>query len=84
MLIDVKYNTCNPNIFTCKDAGSSNFWKGVIWAAGVVKMGYRWKLGKENKIRFWEDLWIGTSSLAIKYWSLYYIVNEQNKTVAGL
>jgi hypothetical protein len=60
MLIDVKYNTYNPNIFTCKDVGSSNFWKGdynfwkgVIWAAGVAKMGYRWKLGKENKIRFW-------------------------------
>jgi hypothetical protein len=76
MLLDAKYNTCNPNIFTCKDVGSSNFWMGVIWAAGVAKMGYRWKLGKGNKIHFWEDLWIGTSSLAIQYWSLYYIVNE--------
>jgi hypothetical protein len=39
-------------------------------------MGHRWKLGKGNKICFWEDLWIGTSSLAIQYWDLYYIVNE--------
>jgi hypothetical protein len=41
MLIDAKYNTCSPNIFTCKEVGSSIFWKGVIWAAGVAKMGYR-------------------------------------------
>jgi hypothetical protein len=32
----------------------------VLWAARVAKMGYRWKLGKGDKIRFWEDLWIGS------------------------
>jgi hypothetical protein len=36
--------------FACKEADFSNFWKGVIWAAGVARMGYRWKLGKGNKI----------------------------------
>jgi hypothetical protein len=46
MLIDAKYNTCSPNIFACREAGSSKFWKGVIWAAGVAKMGYRWKRGR--------------------------------------
>jgi hypothetical protein len=30
MLVEAKYNTCKPNIFACKEAGSSNFWKGVI------------------------------------------------------
>jgi hypothetical protein len=39
--VDYKYNTCNPNVFTCRDDGASNFWKGVLWAARVVKMGYR-------------------------------------------
>jgi hypothetical protein len=52
MLVDAKYNTYNPNIFACREAGSSNFWKGSIWAAGVARMGYRWKLGKGNKIQF--------------------------------
>jgi hypothetical protein len=40
-LVDFKYNTSNPNLFTCRESGSSNFWKGVLWAAKVEKMGYR-------------------------------------------
>jgi hypothetical protein len=44
-LIDFKYNTYSPNLFMCNDSGASNFWKGVLWAAKVVKMGYRWKFG---------------------------------------
>jgi hypothetical protein len=28
--IHFKYRTCEPNIFTCGDAGASNFWKGVM------------------------------------------------------
>jgi hypothetical protein len=52
LIVDAKYNTCNPNIFTCREAGSSKFWRGVIWVADVAKMGYRWRLGKGNKIRF--------------------------------
>jgi hypothetical protein len=27
-LIDFKYKTCEPNIFTCGDVGASNFWNG--------------------------------------------------------
>jgi hypothetical protein len=55
-----------------------------MWAAQVARMGFRWKVGKGNKIRFWEDVRIGSSSLAIQYWELYCIVNEQNKTIAEL
>jgi hypothetical protein len=36
-LIDFKYNTCSPNLFMCRDSGASNFWKGVLWVAKVVK-----------------------------------------------
>jgi hypothetical protein len=50
----------------------------------VVKMDYRWNVGSGSKVRFWEDCWIGSSSLAIQYWELYYIVNEQNKSIADL
>jgi hypothetical protein len=38
-------------------------------------------MGDGNKIRFWEDLWFGSCSLAIQYWSIYTIVNEQGKTI---
>jgi hypothetical protein len=50
----------------------------------VTKLGYRWRVGKGNNVRFWEDLWVGNSSLAILYWKLYCIVNEQNKSIADL
>jgi hypothetical protein len=56
----------------------------VLWAAKVAKMGYRWRLGNGCKVRFWEDVWIGNSSLAIQFWEVYNIVNEQNKFVADL
>jgi hypothetical protein len=47
-LIDYKYRTENPNIFTCLEIGASNFWKAVIWATKVAKMGYRWKVGNKK------------------------------------
>jgi hypothetical protein len=84
MLMDFKYNTKNPNLFTYRENGVSNFWKGVLWAARVAKMGYRWKLGSGTRIHFWEDVWIGTSSLAIQYWKIYCLVNEHNKSVDEL
>jgi hypothetical protein len=80
-VVDHKYNTASPNVFTCRDNGASNFWKGVLWAARVAKMGYRWRLGNERKVRFWEDVWDGNSSLSIQFWEVYIIVNEQNKIV---
>jgi hypothetical protein len=44
-------------------------------------MGFRWKVGNVKKIRFWKDLWFGNCSLAIQFWGVYYIVNEQGKTL---
>jgi hypothetical protein len=83
-LIDFKYRTASPNFLMCNDVGASNFWKGVMWAAQVARMGFRWKVGRGDKVRFWEDQWIGSSSLAIQYSELYCIVNEQNRTIAEL
>jgi hypothetical protein len=47
-------------------------------------MGYKWKVGSGKKIRLWEDMWLGSSSLAIQYWDLYCIVNEKSGTIAEL
>jgi hypothetical protein len=41
-------------------------------------------VGNDCKIRFWEDVWIGTSSLAIQYWELYCLINEHNRSIAEL
>jgi purine nucleoside permease len=48
-LIDFKYSIDKPNILTCGDVGASNFWKGVVWAARVARMSYRWKIGNGKK-----------------------------------
>jgi hypothetical protein len=38
-----------------------------MWAAEATKLGYRWKIGNGRKIKFWEDNWLGESSLAIQF-----------------
>jgi hypothetical protein len=81
-ILDFKYNTKDPNILQTR--GASPFFKGFMWAVQAAKMGYRWVIGNGEKVRFWEDNWLGTSSLAIQYWKLYRWVNEKNKSVASL
>ena len=66
-MIDFKYETDKPNIFCCPEVEVSPFWKGVLWAAKAAHMGYKWKVGDGKNIRFWEDQWVGTSSLAVQY-----------------
>jgi hypothetical protein len=83
-LIDFKYKTDRPNIFDTKDANCSHFFKGFMWAARAAKVGFRWKVGDGRKIKFWEDNWLGSSSLAIQFWDLYSIVNEKTSTIAEL
>jgi hypothetical protein len=83
-VIDFKYNTSKPNIFYTKDNKASQFFKSFMWAAKAAKMGYRWKVGDGRKIKFWEDNWMGSSSLAIQFWELYVIVNEKSATIQEL
>jgi hypothetical protein len=52
-----------------------------LWAAGAAKMGYRWHIGDDTKIIFWEDHWFGSCSLAIQYWEIFSIVNEHGITI---
>jgi hypothetical protein len=52
-----------------------------MWAAQSVKAGYRWNLGKGDKVIFWEDIWFGQCSLAIVFWDLYVIANEHLDSV---
>jgi hypothetical protein len=76
-VIDSKYNTNRPNIFYSRTNGASQFFRGIMWAASASKIGFRWKIGDGKKVMFWEDNWLGYSSLAIKYWEVYVLVQEQ-------
>jgi hypothetical protein len=33
-------------------------------------------------MRFWKDYWFGSCSLAIEFWEIYFIVNEQGKIMS--
>jgi hypothetical protein len=79
-IVNHKYDI-SPNIFCSNPRNSSPFWRGVTWAAQTAKLGYRWHIGDDRKVGFWEDVWFGTYSLAIQFWDIYSIVNEQGKTV---
>ncbi|KAJ1267594.1 hypothetical protein BS78_07G068500, partial [Paspalum vaginatum] len=83
-LIDFKYNTNDPNIFSTRVTGASNFFKGFMYATSAAKMGFRWKIGDGKKVKFWEDNWLESSSVAIQYWNLYILVNEKSSSVADL
>jgi hypothetical protein len=80
-IVDCKYQTCSPNILCCHDRNASPVWKGIMWAAQATNMGYRWQVGDGRRIRFWEDQWFSSCSLAIQYWDLYSIINEQGVTI---
>ena len=82
--LDFKYNTDRPNIFYSSSSGASEFFKGLMRVASVAKMGYRWHIGNGKKCKFWEDDWLGTSSIAIQYWEIYMLINEKDATVASL
>ena len=81
-LLDFKYNASDPNIFHTSSRGASNFVKGVMWAANAAKMGFMWKIGNGQKVKFWEDNWLDTSRLAFQFWKLYEIVNKKSHTVS--
>ena len=80
-IVDYKYKLDSPKLFCSADLGVSPFWKGVMWAKQAVQIGIKWLVGDGRRVRFWEDHWFGNSSLAIQFWPLYVLVNEQGKTV---
>jgi hypothetical protein len=83
-VIDAKYNTRNPNILTCQDIHPSIFWKGVMCASRAVVVGYRWNIGNGRSIKFWEDIWFSNSPLAVQFWDIYFVSNQQTQTVSEI
>jgi hypothetical protein len=83
-VIYAKYNTRNPNILSCRDVHPSIFWTGVMWASRAVAVGYRWKIGNGKSIKFWEDIWFGNSPLAVQFWDIYFVSNQQTQIVSDI
>jgi hypothetical protein len=81
-IIDHKYKTNKPNILCSDNTVVSPFWKGVMWSLQAAKMGMKWLVGNGRKIRFWEHIWFGNSSLATQFWPLYIINEQHGKTIS--
>jgi hypothetical protein len=47
-------------------------------------MSIKWVVGNGKKIRFWEDQWPGNTSLAILFWPLYIINEQQGRSVSDV
>jgi hypothetical protein len=50
----------------------------------AAHMGVRWVVGNGENIRFWEDQWLGNTSLAILFWPLYVINEQHGKTIRDI
>jgi hypothetical protein len=60
----------------------SPFWKGLMRVkSDFFARGY-FKVGDGSSVRFWEDVWLGDTSLALRYPSLYNIVQRKNVLVS--
>jgi hypothetical protein len=53
-------------------------------AAEAVRFGYKWKIGNGRSVRFWEDIWFGNTNLATQFWDIYFVSNQQTKTVRDI
>jgi hypothetical protein len=55
-----------------------------MWAAEDVKFGYKWKIGNVRSVKFWEHNGFGNTNLATRFWDIYFVSNQQSKTIAEL
>jgi hypothetical protein len=60
----------------------SPFWKGLMEVKQEFFSRGFFKVGNGSSTRFWEDIWLGKTSLAQQYPSLYNIAHHKNVTVA--
>jgi len=50
----------------------------------AAHMGIRWVVGNGRKVIFWEDQWLGNTSLAILFWPLYVLNEQQGNTISDV
>jgi hypothetical protein len=60
----------------------SPFWKGLMKVKEDFFARGFFILGDGSSIRFWEDTWLGGTTLAAQYPSLYSVVRHKDQTVA--
>jgi hypothetical protein len=62
----------------------SPFWKGLMRVKEMFFAHGIFKIGNGESVRFWEDVWLGDTSLAQQYPSLYNIVQQKHTLLADV
>lgn len=68
----------------------SPWWRGICILGRLensddwFQQGMKRKMGKGNKIRFWEDVWFGGESLKDLFPGLYNVSEDKNKVIMSL
>jgi len=89
-VLESKYGSWrNLNDFKITN-NESLWWKDLRSVYGSMKHNdwfertVMWRVGEGNKIRFWEDKWVGGTSLISTFLRLYEISNCKGSTVGEL
>ena len=70
--ISVKHQSWwwRDRVKVCREGGGDRWFQEEV----------RWKLGRGDKVRFWEDVWVGESNLKILFERLYSLsLNQEQK-----
>jgi hypothetical protein len=62
----------------------SPFWKRLMRVKDNFFERAFFEIGNGSTVRFWKDVWLGDTSLAQQYPSLYNIVQQKNVLVANV
>jgi hypothetical protein len=65
-----------------KKPGDSQFWTGLMNVKNQFLTFGNFRLQNDTQIKFWEDIWLGNSTLRDQYPNLYNIVRRKNATVS--
>jgi hypothetical protein len=71
----------NNNFFCSEQKGTSQFWKGLHKVKHLFQWGAEYRVFRGDKVRFWQDSWLGNMPLRIQFDSLFQICEDQEALV---
>jgi hypothetical protein len=68
-LLKAKYNV--PEFFSSNPARESPFWHSLHKIKEHLKQGAKFHPGRQSKVSFWKDTWLGNTPLSVRFPSLF-------------
>ena len=77
-----KINTWGPKLSQVeKKPGDSHFWSGLMKVKQHFLQWTQFKVLNGKQVRFWEDTWLGNTTLKDQYPNLYHLAHRKHDTV---